>query len=956
MTDLIDNLSIMNLISDLSRPPDHSIIITSVHLSPGDGLSTGINSNGRSGGVTHNVPLMREMSYNNESTPEHITRVDVNAETLKRPIRKYDVSTIPDNFMSNITWRNELNVLIDKLQTRCDDQNDIDILYNDMCKYTFAEMDKFLSYKEFTGRKTGKLLKFHKPYWDNRLTELWKDMCIKEKEFLKTMSGSREKSLRRCGFLNARSKFDKYLRSSQREYRKTQIDEIEKVCTNDPRKFWEHIKTLGPRKKAALPEMVRINNGLSNDPSVVLGEWRNTFENLYNPTLNHYDKDFYETAMTYIDQYETNAPVENNAIINGNITFGETVKIITKLKSKKAVGVDYIPNEIIKQPGLHYALFKLFVSIFDKGIVPSIWLKAIINPIPKGSSKDPYVPLNYRGISLLSCISKTYTSLINERINKFCEQNDLLVDEQNGFRKGRSCADHLFTLTSVIRNRLSEKKSTFCAFIDMEKAFDFLDRNLLLYRLLLYKIDGKLFKSIRALYGHTSACVKLNANFSSWFMSNCGVRQGDSLSPILFALYINDLAREIIDLNKGIKLDNINISILLYADDIVLISESEQNLQDMLDYMHRWCFKWKLKLNVDKSSVVHFRPKRQRRSEFSFHFGPNNLNTVDKYKYLGILIDEHLTYEHCAKVLSDSAGRALGGIINKFKSLRDVGFTTFERMYDAGVMTVNNYASEIWGFKDFQCCKKVQNRAMRYYLGVHKFAPISGMQGDLGWLSVRYRRYKCMVNYWNRLVKMSDNRLTKRVFIYDRERNRDNWSSDMRIVYLLLGMDDIFDSNTVCNKINVADELSRINNIHWHNEIQNKPKLRTYVLFKNNVNIESYVKKHMQKRTRSCFAQFRLGILPLHIETGRYDNTPLLARTCKLCESEQIEDEYHFLMVCPVYTELRLQLFQKSSILISNFETSSDTDNFVSLVKSSQKYVAQFVDAAYQRRRNILYT
>ena len=97
-------------------------------------------------------------------------------------------------------------------------------------------------------------------------------------------------------------------------------------------------------------------------------------------------------------------------------------------------------------------------------------------------------------------------------------------------------------------------------------------------------------------------------------------------------------------------------------------------------------------------------------------------------------------------------------------------------------MTVNNYASEIWGFKDFQCCKKVQNRAMRYYLGVHKFAPISGMQGDLGWLSVRYRWYKCMVNYWNRLVKMSDNRLTKRVFIYDRERNRGNWSSDMNII------------------------------------------------------------------------------------------------------------------------------------------------------------------------------
>ena len=74
------------------------------------------------------------------------------------------------------------------------------------------------------------------------------------------------------------------------------------------------------------------------------------------------------------------------------------------------------------------------------------------------------------------------------RINKYCEINDILVDEQNGFRKGRSCSDHLFTLTSIIRNHISQNKSTFCAFIDMEKAFDCLDRNLLYYRLLLHRL------------------------------------------------------------------------------------------------------------------------------------------------------------------------------------------------------------------------------------------------------------------------------------------------------------------------------------------------------------------------------------------------------------------------------------------------------------------------------------
>ena len=98
-------------------------------------------------------------------------------------------------------------------------------------------------------------------------------------------------------------------------------------------------------------------------------------------------------------------------------------------------------------------------------------------------------------------------------------------------------------------------------------------------------------------------CVRVDAMFSGWFFTNSGVRQGDSLSPTLFALFINRLAEEIKQLNKGVDVDGVNVSILLYmyADDIVLISGKETDLQDMLDYMKQWCFKWKLKkLNVEK--------------------------------------------------------------------------------------------------------------------------------------------------------------------------------------------------------------------------------------------------------------------------------------------------------------------------------------------------------------------
>ena len=255
--------------------------------------------------------------------------------------------------------------------------------------------------------------------------------------------------------------------------------------------------------------MVRTRDGLSGDTEVIVEEWRTAFEGLYNgPNIEH-DRILYANAMSYLEIQSSDRPSGEceHVTINGNITYNETITVIRRLKSKTSTGVDFIPNEIIKCPGIHFALYKLFSVIFETGLMPTTWLRAIISPIPKGSAKDPYTPMNYRGISLLWCVGKTYTSLLNERIIKYCDENNILVDEQNGFRKDRSCSDHLFTLTSIIRNRLSQRQHTFCAFIDMEKAFDYLDRNMLFYRLSLYKIEGKMYNSIRSLFHNTSSCV-----------------------------------------------------------------------------------------------------------------------------------------------------------------------------------------------------------------------------------------------------------------------------------------------------------------------------------------------------------------------------------------------------------------------------------------------------------------
>jgi len=157
------------------------------------------------------------------------------------------------------------------------------------------------------------------------------------------------------------------------------------------------------------------------------------------------------------DQLENemnNNDFDSNLTLNKNISYDEIEKQIFKLKNKKAAGIDGIPNEILKHKDVMLVLYKLFDFCFNNQMIPSDWSKAIICPIPKGSDKNPYLPLSYRGISLLPCISKVYTGILNYRLINYLEELDLLADEQNGFRPNRSCEDHVFVLTSIIQKRL----------------------------------------------------------------------------------------------------------------------------------------------------------------------------------------------------------------------------------------------------------------------------------------------------------------------------------------------------------------------------------------------------------------------------------------------------------------------------------------------------------------------
>ena len=215
-----------------------------------------------------------------------------------------------------------------------------------------------------------------------------------------------------------------------------------------------------------------------------------------------------------------------------------------------------------------------------------------------------------------------------------------------------------------------------------------------------------------------------------------------------------------------------------------------------------------------------------------------------------------------------------------------------------------------WGFKCQTDLESVPIRAIRYFMGVHRFAPHLALYGDIRWLPSTQRRWLHMVRFWNRLLTFDDNRLTKRVFLYDYENdNHNNWCSEIKRIFSYLNILNYYENKLVVNMDSVKQKLFDFYAGSWPDEIRQTPKLRTYVTFKTEFKTEEYTKMKLQRNDRSILAQFCCGILPIRIETGRFVGERPEERPCKLCDPNVPGDERHFLLECTTYNNLRQYWF-----------------------------------------------
>ena len=193
----------------------------------------------------------------------------------------------------------------------------------------------------------------------------------------------------------------------------------------------------------------------------------------------------------------------------------------------------------------------------------------------------------------------------------------------------------------------------------------------------------------------SKSSVQINNVATEWFDVTNGVRQGDSLSPTLFSIiiYLNDLSTEVKDLNVGVPVADMCLSLLLYADDIVLFAPDEEKLQSMLNVVDKWCRTWGMEINSKKTQILHVRNYQRPRNTFQFSCGDSLLNYPDTYKYLGYMIQEHLCETKNVEIITACASRSFGKIHSIFKKMGNMGIQSYETLYESYVDPIINCAS-----------------------------------------------------------------------------------------------------------------------------------------------------------------------------------------------------------------------------------------------------------------------
>ena len=252
---------------------------------------------------------------------------------------------------------------------------------------------------------------------------------------------------------------------------------------------------------------------------------------------------------------------------------------------------------------------------------------------------------------------------------------------------------------------------------------------------------------LKSMYANATSRVVANNSRSSHFPCLKGVRQGCSLSPLLFSLFISDLESYLAENRAGyVTLAHQEVRLLLFADDLVLLADSIKGLQDSIDRLDEFCKAWKLNINIDKTKVVIFN-KKPRSYQAPITLDKTELEYVSSYKYLGIVLSSNGSFKIAISTLANQASKALFSLFRAASKLSFPDPSLLCHLFDALVRPVLEYGNEIWGCYPAEELEVVHKRFCKFALGVPRSATNLACYGELGRTPLMIKRKVSLIKY-----------------------------------------------------------------------------------------------------------------------------------------------------------------------------------------------------------------
>lgn len=489
------------------------------------------------------------------------------------------------------------------------------------------------------------------------------------------------------------------LRAAKRTYYTKFLDKYK----NDAKKTWNLINDIIGKSKTKkdLPDAFLIDGTYVSEKKTIADEMNKFFINI-GPSLSQRIDHPNQTFTSYLTTPEAIS-------FSFSEVSDETVhKAIDSLKPKSSSGLDGISCKLLKfiKYDISGILCKIVNQCLKMGVFPDALKLAKVIPIHK--KNEDYLFDNYRPISLLSSVSKVFERIINDQIANYFTNNNLFYACQYGFRQNHSTELAATELIYKIQKNMDKKETAINIFLDLSKAFDTLDHNILLEKLKTYGFSNLALKLMQSYLSDRKQSVEYKSTLSDLSTIKTGVPQGSILGPLLFIIYVNDLASAS-DLFEPI----------MYADDTTLSANlrmfinHENTLDNQINIelgkVNTWLKCNKLALNISKTKAMLFHT-RQRRVEYPVIRLDNHfIEFVDEFNFLGLHIDKYLSWKVHTNIVGKKVSKAVG-ILCRLKNILPAH--ALRAIYNSLMLPYFNYCILIWGVKS-KNLYKIQKKAIR---------------------------------------------------------------------------------------------------------------------------------------------------------------------------------------------------------------------------------------------------